>query len=123
MIEDALENLDNIEEDAHDHGDMPPTDDVVATASRILLWAEGECPHLTYDAYCYKDNTVAIETFGARGYGLLVLVEPNGGLLCIVHSGKNSEMERYDTWDALPNKLLTDGLQLVYDSLQTEVEV
>ena len=83
-----------LEKDARKSGEELPATGTARETARIL----GElraCRDLQYDLHCMGDGDAAIETFGADGFGCLLIIERSGQALCIAGSPRGSRRARY----------------------------
>lgn len=98
-----------LEEDADSAGNPTPSQGVIDEARRIVLGLRQLLPAET-NVHTWDDGEVAVEVFGARGRGFLLLCEPGGAATCVVTMGNLSRRARYDSSSILPDGFLREGL-------------
>ena len=101
-----------LEDNADSAGIPTPSQSVVDEARRIVLGLRRLLPADT-DVHTWDDGEVAVEVFGARGRGFLLLCESGGGALCVVTVDKVARRARYESSANLPDGFLREGLQEV----------
>ena len=92
--------------------DEVPTGEVVEEARRIITKLRDSLPDDT-DVYPMDKGEIALSVFGRSGNAYLLVLEPDGGALCIVTVDGVSRRARYQTSARLPDNFLKDGLDEV----------
>ena len=101
-----------LEDDADSAGNPTPSQSVIDEAKRIVLGLRRLLP-ADSDVHTWDDGEVAVEVFGARGRGFLLLCESGGGALCVVTVDNVARRARYESSANLPDGFLREGLQEV----------
>lgn len=101
--------FDGIEDDAAEAGYLVPSSDVIEEARRIVRGLRRYLP-INADVYVLDGGRVAIEVFGATGYGFLLVCEPSRGALCLITAEGASRRARYENSDILPDEFVRRGL-------------
>ena len=102
-----------LEADAESAGNPVPSQGVVDEAKRIVLGLRRFLPTDT-DVHTWDDGEVAVEVFGVRDRGFLLLCEPGGSALCVVTIDNVARRSRYESSSRdLPDGFLKEGLRAV----------
>lgn len=110
-LRDALVDLDDCVAEAREAGLLPPADETLGHARRLLeqLYAIRRC---RFEVYPLHDGEVAIDAPGPDGRSVVVVCEAQGGVLCSVNLDGRHRRAVYDRDSAavLPDGFVREAL-------------
>ena len=106
---DALRDLDETRDDAHEEGFPAPSNATLENAKRILQ-AMYELSPKRYEVYPTPDGEVAIDAPGGFGRSVLLLCDSDGGALCLVNMNGSHRRARYSDAKMLPDGFVREAL-------------
>lgn len=109
-LAEAMEELEEVVNEAHDDGFPPPSDAVIGTARRLLREMYSMSPR-PYSVYPTPDLEIAIHGQHANSGSILVLCESGGGALCLVSLRRPPRRARYADVNDLPDGFLREALR------------
>ena len=112
-LTDALADLELEPEEAQEDGFPIPIQDLLASAEHLLRKLYTVWPH-RFEVYPMPDGEIAIDARNDRGAAVLVLCEPGGEVLCLVHTHGEQQSKRYPSTNALPDDFLTEALRSLF---------
>ncbi len=112
-LADALSDLRLVPEEAQEDGFPIPTQDLLASAGILLMKLYTVWPH-RFEVYPMPDGEIVIDAPNRRGSSVLVMCEPGGEVLCLVHARGEQQSNRYPSTETLPDDFLSGAL----DSLE-----
>ena len=101
-----------LEAEAENAGNPMPSQTVKDEVKRIMRGLRRLLPPHT-DVHTWDDGEVAVEVFGERGRGFLLLCEPGGSALCVVTVSNVAGRTRYESSADLPDGFLRERLREV----------
>ncbi len=108
-LADALSDLREAPNEAHDKEFELPSDTALKNAERMLKEMY-RIRKMRYEVYPLEDGEVAIDAPGDRSTSVFVSCEPGGSAICIVNIDGKNQLERYNAAAELPDEFLTQGL-------------
>ena len=108
-LRDALRDLDEARDEAHEEGFSPPSDMALRNARWLLYAMHGISPR-RFEVYPTPDREVAIAAPGGSGRSLLLLCDSGGGALCLVNMNGAHRRARYSNADLLPDSFVREAL-------------
>ena len=114
-LRDALDDLDEIVEEAREKGFQIPSDLAIGNARQLLEEMYALSPR-RFEVYPMPEGKVAIDGAGARGRWLILLCESNGGALCIISIDGEGTDRRYADTRGLPDQYMTVALTSLDDN-------
>ena len=104
-LEEALKDLRETSNEAADEGYPQPTQLALAGAERVLRRMHA-LHRSRLEVYPTPDGEVAVVAPGGPRRSVMVLCEPNGGVLCMMNMDGEHRRARYSTANGLPDALL-----------------
>ena len=108
-LADALADLGVAEEEAKEDGFPIPSRELLLTSEELLRRLYKVWPH-RFEVYPSPDGEIAIDARNDRGAAVLVLCEPGGEVLCLVHTHGEQQSNRYPSTEDLPDDFLSGAL-------------
>ena len=105
----ALEDLDQVVEDASEDGFPSPSADALNSARHLLMDIYEIHPR-RYEVYPTPDAEVAIDAPDGQGSSVLMLCDSGGGVLCLVNLKGESHSRSYPSVSMLPDEFLVNSL-------------
>ena len=112
-LADALADLRLAPEEAQEDGFPVPDPQLLDASEQLLRKLYEIWPH-RFEVYPNPDGEIAIDARNDRGAAVLVLCEPGGEVLCLVHARGEQQSNRYPSTETLPDDFLSGAL----DSLE-----
>lgn len=106
---DALEDLNEISEEAERDGFPHPSELARTNAEHILRVMYRIAPR-RFEVYPTPDAEIAIDAPNGYGRSVLLLCSSNGDVLCLVNQGGKQRRQRYSTVSTLPDGFLWNAL-------------
>lgn len=106
---DALRDLENAGNEAREEKFPVPSDISIGNARRLLHAMYSILPR-RFEVYPTPDREIAIDVRGGLGYGVLLLCESDGGVLCLVSMNGAHRRARYSDAHTLPNGFVREAL-------------
>ena len=113
----ALDELDQVVDEAQSEGYEIPSSIAIANAESIIKCIYDNLLH-PLQVYPMPDGEVAIDITNGKGSSVLLLCNSDGGALCLVNIDGNQRRAHYSTSDALPDGFISEAL----DELQQNQE-
>ena len=104
-LADALADLADACEEAREDGFPIPDRELLDRSEQLLRKLYVVWPH-RFEVYPNPDGEVAIDARNDRGSAVLVLCEPAGEVLCLVHINDEQRIRRYPSTEDLPDESL-----------------
>ena len=108
-LHDALRDLEDTRDEAHEEGFPAPSDAALGCA-RTILRSMYELSPRRYEIYPTPDGEVAIDAPGGFGRSVLLLCESDGGALCLVNMNGSHRRARYSNAKMLPDGFVREAL-------------
>ena len=108
-LAEALADIDNLTDEAHEEGFDPPSDDVISTA-RGLLRSMYRLRPKRFEVYSTPEGEIAIVAPGGLRRSVMALCDPKGGVLCMVNLNGNHRRARYSNANGLPDGFFREAL-------------
>ena len=108
-LAEALADLDNVADEAHDEGFEPPPNGVIWTAGRLLRSMYRLRP-MRFEVYPTPEGEIAIVAPGGPRRSVMALCEPKGEVLCMVNLNGNHRRARYSDANGLPDGFFREAL-------------
>ena len=105
-LADALADLQLAPEEAREDGLPIPDQQLLDASEEILRKLYDIWPH-RFEVYPDQDGSIAIDARNDRGSAVLVLCEPGGEVLCLVHTHGEQQSNRYPSTEDLPDDFLS----------------
>ncbi len=105
-LADALADLADASEEAREDGLPIPDQQLLDASEQILRKLYDIWPH-RFEVYPDQDGAIAIDARNDRGSAVLVLCEPGGEVLCLVHTHGEQQSNRYPSSEDLPDDFLS----------------
>ena len=105
-LADALADLADASEEAREDGFPIPDQQLLDASEQILRKLYDIWPH-RFEVYPDQDGAIAIDARNDRGSAVLVLCEPGGEVLCLVHTHGEQQSNRYPSTEDLPDDFLS----------------
>ena len=105
-LSDALADLADASEEAREDGLPIPSQQLLDASEQILRKLYDIWPH-RFEVYPDQDGAIAIDARNDRGSAVLVLCEPGGEVLCLVHTHGEQQSNRYPSSEDLPDDFLS----------------
>ena len=112
-LADALADLADASEEAREDGFPIPDQQLLDASEQLLRKLYDIWPH-RFEVYPDQDGAIAIDARNDRGSAVLVLCEPGGEVLCLVHTHGEQQSNRYPSINALPDDFLTEALRSLF---------
>ena len=112
----ALSDLRGAINEATEEGYRRPSDDAVTEAERILRSLYEVFPR-RFEVYPTQDGEIALDAPSDSG-SVILLLDPDGGALCLVNANGNHRRARYSSTRTLPDGFVREALSEV-DSQET----
>lgn len=106
---DALQDLQEANNEATEEGFLPPSDKALNNAERLLKEMYAVSPR-RYEVYPTSGREVAIDAPGGCGRSVILLCDSDGGALCLVNMNGEHRRARYLSTDILPERFLREAL-------------
>ena len=103
-----LADLENARAEAAEEGYPAPSDLAIANAKRVLTDTRRFSTR-RFEVYPTPDGEIAIDAPNGGGSALLLL-DSDGGALCLVNLNGDQRQKRYDSADELPDEFLAQAL-------------
>lgn len=97
-LQDALDDLENIEAYASETGCPAPDEATVSTARKLLLWMHELAPRY-YGAGPDTGGGIAIDAQDRHGTTISVIVEPGGNIAVVKFPNDGQALRRFDCLD------------------------
>lgn len=108
-LEEALQELNEVFDDAREMGVEVPTETAYQNARRLLVDMYGISPQ-QYTVYPIADGDIAIDVRDDNGRMFVMLCESNGEVLCLFSSDGEDRRARYSTTSKLPDGFVREAL-------------
>ena len=108
-LNDALCDLQQATDEAHEEGFPVPSGVALENAVRLLREMYGISPR-RFEVYPTPDGEIAIDAPGGPGRSILLLCDSDGGALCLVNMNGDHRRARYSTAGILPDGFVRDAL-------------
>ena len=108
-LSDALKDLREASDEAHEEGFPIPSSLSLSNAERLLKSMYEIAPR-RFKAYPTPDGEIAIDAPNGDGQSVLLLCEPEGGALCLANLRDVHRSNSYQNADALPDNFLRESL-------------
>ena len=108
-LAEALADLDNVADEAHDEGFEPPPNGVIWTAGRLLRSMYRLRP-MRFEVYPTPEGEIAVVAPGGPRRSVMALCEPKGEVLCMVNLNGNHRRARYSDANGLPDGFFREAL-------------
>ena len=105
----ALQDLDETEDEAREEGFPIPSDTALRNARRLLYAMYRILPR-RFEVYPMPDGEIAIDVPGGLGRSVLLLCGSDGGALCSVNMDGVHRRARYSDTRGLPDGFVRDAL-------------
>ncbi len=106
----ALRDLEGARDEAREEGFSAPSDAALGNARRLLCAMHRMLPPRRFEVYPMPDGEIAIDVPGGPGRSVILLCEPDGGALCLVHMNGRHRRARYADARGLPNGFVREAL-------------
>lgn len=108
-LNDALQDLQETNNEATEEGFLPPSDMALNNAGRLLkeMYAISS---RRYEIYPTPDSEIAIDAPGGYGRSVILLCDSDGGALCLVNLNGKHRRARYSSIEPLPDGFLREAL-------------
>ena len=107
-LADALADLHDVREEADEEEFTSPSGLALKNAERLLRDMYDILP-CRYEVYPMPDGEIAIDAPMALGISIVAMCEPDGNVLCFVHTDRDKERRRFPI-EELPNDFLRHAL-------------
>ena len=108
-LSDALNDLHEASNEAHEEGFPVPSELVLSNAERLLNVMYRISPR-RFEVYPTPDGEIAIDAPTGTGQSVLLLCKPDGGALCLANLLDGHTHNAYTNADALPDDFLRRAL-------------
>ena len=108
-LHDARRDLDEAKDEALEEGFPAPSDTALKNAHRLLREMYEIAPW-RFEIYPTPDGEIAIDVPGGFGRSVLLLLDSDGGALCLVNMKGEHRRERYSDTDRLPDGFMREAL-------------
>lgn len=108
-LSDALADLQDAAEYAHEEGFPIPSKSAIDNAERLLREIH-KVSSLHLEVYPTPDGEIAIHVPNGRGRSVVLLCGSGGGVLCIANLESGHRRKSYSKAGALPDKFLRQAL-------------
>lgn len=108
-LNDALQDLQEANNEATEEGFLPPADKALNNAERLLREVYAVSPR-RYEVYPAPDREIAIDAPGEHGRSVVLLCDSIGGALCLVNMNGKHRRARYSSTEILPDGFLREAL-------------
>ena len=108
-LRDALHDLDQAKDEAHEDGFPAPSGKALGNARR-LLHAMYRISSRRFEIYPTPDGEIAIDAPGGSGRSVLLLCDSDGGALCLVNMNGVHRRARYSDTRRLPDGFVREAL-------------
>lgn len=108
-LHDALRDLREAPDEAHEEGFPPPSRAALENADRLLREMYRISPR-RLEVYPTPDGEIAIDAPGGYGRSVLLLCDSKGGALCLVNMNGQHRRARYSTAQTLPDGFVREAL-------------
>ena len=105
----ALQDIQEITNEASEEGFLPPSDKALSYAVRLLKGMYAISPR-RYEIYPTPDGEIAIDAPGGYGRSVILLCDSDGGALCLVNMNGKHRRARYSSIETLPDGFLREAL-------------
>ena len=105
----ALEELDQVVDEAQSEGYEIPSSDAIVNARRIIKRIYDNLSH-PFQVYPMPDGEVAVDIANDDGSSVLILCCSDGGTLCFVNINGNQRRAHYSNSDALLDSFMHEAL-------------
>lgn len=106
---DALRDLEDAGNEAREEKFPVPSDISIVNARRLLHAMYSILPR-RFEVYPMPEGQIAINVRGGLGYGVLLLCESDGGVLCSVNMDGAHRRARYSDAHTLPDGFVREAL-------------
>jgi len=106
----ALEELDQVVDEARSEGFEIPGRNAMDNADCIIKRIYDDLPH-PLQVYPMPDGEVAIDVTSGDGSSVLILCRSDGSTLCFVNINGNQRRAHYSSSDALPDGFMHEALE------------
>ena len=108
-LNEALQDIQELTNEAFEEGFLPPSDKALNNAKRLLkeMYAISS---RRYEIYPTPDNEIAIDAPGGYGRSVILLCGSDGGALCLVNMNGKHRRARYSSIGMLPDGFLREAL-------------
>ena len=114
----ALEELDQIVDEAQSEGYEIPSSVSIVNAERIIKRIYDNLSH-PFQVYPMPDGEVAVDVTDDNGSSVLILCCSDGGTLCFVNINGNQRRARYSNSDALPDCFMHEALEELQQNINS----
>ena len=111
-LEEAMDDLAHVREEAIEEGWQSPSADTVKTAERVFGDMFGYAPR-PYAIYAMPDGEIAIDAHSPHGSKVVIVCAPNGGARCLVYFNGEFDSREYDAPGVLPDDFAKDALKTI----------
>ena len=108
-LAEALADLDNVADEAHEETFEPPPNDVITTARRLLRSMYALRP-TRFEVYPTPEREIAIVAPGGPRRSVMALCDAKGEVLCMVNLNGNHRRARYSNANDLPDGFFREAL-------------
>ena len=108
-LSEALDDIDNIVDEAREEGFPSPPDDVISTARRLLKSLHKLRPK-RFEVYPTPEGEIAIVAPGGPKRSVMALCDHKGEVLCMVNLNGNHRRARYSDANGLPDGFFREAL-------------
>lgn len=105
----ALQDLQEIPNEASEEGFLPPSDKALNNAARLLKEVHAISSR-RYEIYPTPDGEIAIDAPGGYGRSVILLCDSDGGALCLVNMNGKHRRARHSSIETLPDGFLREAL-------------
>ena len=109
-LEEAIDDLARVREEAKEEGWRIPSDNAARMAERVFNGMFDYAPR-PYAIYAMPDGEIAIDAHSPHGCKVVVVCEPGGGARCLVYFNGEFDSREYDDPSALPDDFVRDALR------------
>ena len=113
---DALNDLNEVIEEAREEGFLIPSEVTIRTAERLVREIYKVC-HMSFGVYPMPDGEIAIDIYDGKGSSVILLCESTGGSRCMVNINGEGRYAHYPK--SKINKLPDEFIKKALDELKT----
>ena len=109
-LEEAMNDLARVREDAKEEGWQVPGDSAIATAERVFGGMFNYAPR-PYAIYAMPGGEIAVDAHSPHGCKVVVVCGPSGGARGLVYFNGEFDSREYDDPSVLPDDFVKDALR------------
>ena len=109
-LEEAMNDLARVREEAIEEGWRIPSDDAARMAERVFGGMFDYAPR-PYAVYAMPGGEIAVDAHSPHGCKVVVVCESGGGARCLVYFNGEFDSREYDDPSALPDDFVKDALR------------